>query len=89
MTTSTSVIDDVLTIDEPPELPRRDYRNLVIEQLADDEAELRDLVDVLLREHAVLREIAEIEILRRIHAEGIIARQRRRLDELLGRGGQR
>jgi hypothetical protein len=62
-----------------------DYRDLVIEMLAESEAELREHVDRLLDiiarlayDNFVLRWVVEREMVARIYAEGALDRERRR-----------
>jgi hypothetical protein len=66
----------------------RDYRDLVIEELADAEAALRsqittlvDTVADLAFENFVLRRMYERELVERIHGDAALARTRRTLRE--------
>jgi hypothetical protein len=67
---------------------RRDYRDLALEQLADDEAGLReanrqliDLVADLCFEISTLTLLYECELRSRVHGDATIARLQRRLHQ--------
>ena len=69
-----------------------DYRNLVIEELADSEAALREQTTTLIEiiadiafENFVLRRMFEQEFVERIQADGVLTRTRRTHRHRFGR----
>ena len=73
----------------------RDYRDLVIEELADREAELHEQITTLIDtiadlavENFLLRRLFERELVERIHGDAALARTRRALRELRQRPHQ-